>query len=337
MAANYRQTYASLPSAPLLLVVDINPAVAETVAQELGAARWSVDWRDALVEDIALVDISTPNHLHEEQAVTLLGAGKHVILQKPMAPTVKACVNIVVAAEAAERQAAVYMSDLEDPAVWELREMVQGGYLGRITGVRARYAHRGGLRVPADTANYWRSSLEKTGGGAFIQLSIHHINLLSWLIGDQITSVMAYSKNLCCPHIEGDDTTVCVAEFEKSGALGVFESAWNAEGSGFEICGTEGTLRFCGTEGGNFVVHSGRPYGGETVIERGNRDRNTMRGAAGTHNQHRAFVEAVQAGTSYPQSATIGLHDVAVCQAVYRSAQEGRRVTLLEVLETCKS
>ena len=82
MASHYRAVYAHHPGVAFRLVVDVNAEVAQSVAKELGVARWSTDWRDALAGDIDVADISTPNHLHEEQAVALLNAGKHVIDRK---------------------------------------------------------------------------------------------------------------------------------------------------------------------------------------------------------------------------------------------------------------
>ncbi|MES2462499.1 MAG: Gfo/Idh/MocA family oxidoreductase, partial [Armatimonadota bacterium] len=198
MAKNYRDNYAAIPGTRYRLIVDANLDVAQEAAAQHGAERFSTDWREALADDIQIADISTPNHLHAEQATALLGAGKHVILQKPMAPTIAECQAIVAAAQAAGRTAGVYMSDLEDPIVWDLREIVHGGYIGRVSSVRARYAHRGGLNAKPDPNN-WRGSAEKTGGGSFMQLSIHHTNLLSWILDDTIGSVMGYAKNQMCP------------------------------------------------------------------------------------------------------------------------------------------
>lgn len=338
MAAHYRAVYARHPGVSLRLVVDQNLSVAESVATELGVPRFSPDWRDALADDIQLADISTPNHLHEEQALGLLGAKKHVILQKPMAPTVRACHRIVAAAQAAGTTAGVYMSDLEDPAIWDVRALVRGGYFGRITGVRARYAHRGGLTAPPRADN-WRSSAEKTGGGSFIQLALHHTNLLSWLLEEPIVSVMGLAQNLLCPHIGGDDTAACLAEFP-SGVIGVFESAWNADGSCIQLYGSAGSLTIHGCEGARLEGSVCRPFQGRVLtsdaegrLARPALPSATLRGPEGPCNQHAAFLEAVKTGSPPAVSVETGRYDVAVSKAVLRSAQERRQVTISEVLE----
>jgi predicted dehydrogenase len=336
MASHYRSVYAHYPHAPFQLVVDVNAEVAQAVAQELGVARWSTDWHEALTDDIEVVDISTPNHLHEEQAIALLSAGKHVMIQKPLAPSVAACHRIVEAAQKSGASAGVYLSDLEDPAVWDLREMVRQGHFGRVTGVRARYAHRGGLTA---SPSAWRGSAEKTGGGSFIQLAIHHTNLASWLLGEEITSVMGYAKNLMCENIGGDDTAACVAEFS-GGAMGVFESAWNAEGTCFQLYGSEGSVTIHGTEGARIEGRLGKPFVGATLqtdtegrFMREVVGSKALRGSGGEFDQHIAFLECVRLGKPLLVPAAVGLMDVAVCKAVMRSAETGRRTTIQEILE----
>ncbi len=334
MASHYRAVYAHCPQGTFRLVVDVNAEIAQSVASELGVTRWSTDWREALADDIDVADISTPNHLHEEQAVALLNAGKHVIIQKPLAPSVAACHNIVKASQMSGKSAGVYLSDLEDPAVWDLQAMVRQGRFGRITGIRARYAHRGGLMA---SPSAWRGSAEKTGGGSFIQLAIHHINLASWLLGEEILSVMGYAKNLMCTNIGGDDTAACVAEFS-GGAIGVFESAWNAEGTCFQLYGSEGSATIHGTEGGRIEGKVGKPFVGHTLqtdsAGRFCREAvKTVRGSGGGFDQHLAFLDAVCQGRPPVVPVETGRADVAVCNAVIRSAETGRRVTISEILE----
>lgn len=339
MATNYRESYVGIPGTAYRLVVDVNEEIARTVAGQLGVERYATDWRAALADDIGVADISTPNHLHAEQATVLLQAGKHVLLQKPMAPSVTECAQIVDAAAAAGREAGVYMSDIEDPVVWDIRDLVQGGYLGRVTGIRGRYAHRGGLNAKPTEGN-WRGSAEKTGGGSFIQLSIHHTNLLSWILDDVVESVMGYAKNLMCPNIGGDDLAACVCEFAKSGVIGLFDSAWNADGTGIELYGSEGSVKMLGGQGAAVVAQTNRPFHGRIIRTEDNRATH-IPASGGTRehcrrdnplNQHVAFVEAVRDGKPAPVPASVGLYDVAVVKAVYKSAEEGRRVAVRELL-----
>jgi predicted dehydrogenase len=189
------------------------------------------------------------------------------------------------------------------------------------------------------SATNWRGSSEKTGGGSFIQLSLHHTHLLSWILGEQVESVMAYSVNRLCPNIGGDDTTACVCEFS-SGVLGVFESAWNADGTELHLYGSEGSVSMHGGQGAALTVQTNRPFAGR-VVRTPDNTRCTVP-ASGTMreqcrpdnplNQHIAFVRAMQENRAPLVSAETGLYDVAVAKAVYLSATEGRRVQIQEIL-----
>ena len=332
VAAGYRHRYANLPDAEFRLAVDIDGALAERVARELGVARFSTDWRDALSGDIQLVDLSTPNHFHAEQAEALLAAGKHVLIQKPLAPSLDECRRIVRAAEKSRTCAGVYISDLDDPLVSDIRDIVRQGRIGRVTGVRARYAHRGGLSAPRRT-DYWRGSAAKTGGGSLMQLSIHHVNLVCWLLSDEIDIVTALSTNLMCENIEGDDVSVCAASLAESGALAVFESSWNADGTSLSLYGSEGSVTIHGCEGAAADVRLNGPFSGRvlTVGESGT-GRCERADRTGPDNQHAAFVRAALAGAKAEVPVERGLRDVAVIHAAYLSAREGRRVKVSELL-----
>src|SRR5712691_3347381 len=94
VARRYRKTYARLDGAKVVVAVDIDEAEAQRAAAETGGARISTRLADGLGEDVDAVVITTPNHLHREQAIAALSAGKHVLLQKPMARTSAECDDI---------------------------------------------------------------------------------------------------------------------------------------------------------------------------------------------------------------------------------------------------
>jgi len=235
MARKYRFKYNRFPNAVLRLVVDADEELARRVGEELGA-EWSTDFSRALAGDIDLVDISTPNFLHCYQATQVLKSGKHLLLQKPMATTLEEARQILDAAAQTSAKAGVYMSMLDNPAFHDVKRMVQEGYLGRITNLYCRSAHRGGLNpAPGD----WRRSVEKTGGGAFIQLAVHFINLSKWMLGERFVQVGALSRNRLCPDIGGDDITVAICETE-SGIPVTLEACYASDLYRFAVYGTKG-------------------------------------------------------------------------------------------------
>jgi predicted dehydrogenase len=323
MAKNYRKVYANLPGVEWSVAIDLNPEQLELCRAE-GAKHTSEDFTDALAIDIDMVDVSTPNHLHEEQAVAALVAGKHVLLQKPIANTLEAADRILLAAAGSKGQLGIYLSSFANPMVWEIKRLVQEGYLGKIQSVRARDSHRGGLRHPADPTT-WRSSRAQTGGGSFIQLSIHAINLMQWWLDSPITEVMSFSQNQYSPNIGGDDVTVCLAKFG-AGYLGTFDSGYASEGMSREIFGTAGWVKMLEREN-ELELNLDKPYSSDWI------DYDTpgkkkvcympprvLDDAASPINPQRMFIEAITAGKRSMMDGEAGRRDLAVVVAAYESA-----------------
>lgn len=332
----YMDAYKRCPDSELVLVQDIDPAKAKEQGERLGV-EWTTDFEKLLGAGIDVVDVSTPNHLHAEQAIAAANAGKHVICQKPMAPTVAECDRMIEAAKRNQRQLGLYMSSLGAPLFHEIKAMIQQGFFGIISSVSSRGAHRGGYEAKDNTA--WRGSAEKTGGGVFIQLAVHPINLFQWLLDDDIVQVSALSTNRLCKHsIGGDDLTHAVTEF-RSGVYGSFEAGYAAEGGLLALYGTKGS--FVMTAGQTFLwselpwdgeIIKYTPKGGKEMIALDPADYGPRQAAVGErYDQHAAFVRALIEGKPVPVPGEIGRRDVAIVKAVYLSAKERRHVSVSEM------
>ncbi|HYF47885.1 MAG TPA: Gfo/Idh/MocA family oxidoreductase [Planctomycetota bacterium] len=323
MARTYRECYAKLPDVEWSLAIDVNDTELENCIK-LGAKRTSKNFSDALGPGIDVVDISTPNHLHEEQAISALNAGKHVLLQKPMSNTLSGADNIMKAARASKGNLGMYMSSYTQPLMWEIKQLIDSGALGKIQSIRARDAHRGGLAAKKEA---WRGSLEKTGGGSFIQLSIHSINMVQWWLGAKITEVSAFSANQYCPNIGGDDVTTAIAKFE-NGIFGVFDSGYASVGGSKEIFGSRGTLRLFAE--GELELTLDQPWEGKLIkyttpekLMKFERESVALNDTSNPYNQHRMFLEAIAAGKTPHMTGEHGWQDLAVVMAVYDSAKSG--------------
>ena len=329
MAASYRHRYTQIPGAFLGLVIDASEDVAREAAQKLGVEKWSTIFEDALASDIDIVDISTPNFLHEQQAVAALNAGKHVLLQKPIAPTLEEARNIVDAGYRNGKQIGMYMSMLDNPVYHEIKSLIKQGLLGRISSIHCRGAHRGGLNMPADN---WRNSLKKTGGGSFIQLAVHPVNMVQYLLEDRISKVFAFSKNMMCPNVGGDDVTAVSCEFE-SGILGTLESAYCAQQDILSIYGSKGFISVFSDKQIQIMLDDiyeselikyHNPGEVESVMTE--LDMRVLYKKENPYDQHIAFVEAIMKGKTAPVPAETGLYDLKIVKAVYKSAIEQKLV-----------
>lgn len=322
----YRRTYAQLPRVQVVACIDANEDEARLAAAELGAGTASSQFADALADEVDAVVISTPNHLHAEHAIAAFAAGKHVLLQKPMARSAAECDRILAARDRAGRKLGVYMNLLDHPLFRDIRAMVAQGYLGKVALFSARLAHRGGLGWGGPAVN-WRASRERTGGGSFIQLAVHYQHLMRWLLDQQVSRVQSMATNFACPHLEGDD--LMLAQYRLSGGgLGEIQTSWCCLEEHVSLLGTRGSIHYRENAIVEFTGQTG-PFDGEYVHLRGDgsleRFENCLApewdDAANPYNQHRRFCEALLAGEDPEVSGEEAREDVRLVEACYAGVQ----------------
>ena len=229
------------------------------------ATRWgwshhTTQWREiAQHDEIDLVDVGTPNHLHAEQSIAMLEAGKHVACEKPLAATLDDARAMRDAAAKAKRcKTFVWYNYRRCPAVALAHELVREGKLGRIYHVRAHYLQDWG---GPDTPLSWRFQKKLAGSGAHGDLNAHIVDMARFITGDEITEVtgaivQTFIKQRPKPgknvgrakgKSDVDDCTLFLARFKK-GAVASFEATRLATGNqnanGIEINGERGSIRF---------------------------------------------------------------------------------------------
>jgi len=326
----YRDTYRHLPEVQVTRCVDANLAEAQAAALELGAESVSSDFTDALGDDVDAVVISTPNHLHVEHAVAALNAGKHVLLQKPMARTVAECDAILAAHSRSGRKLGVYMNLLDHPLFRDIQRMIVEERLGKVALFSARLAHRGGLQWGGADRN-WRASKERTGGGSFIQLAVHYQHLMRWLLVQRVTQVQAMATNFACPQLEGDD--LMLAQYRLSGgSLGEIQTSWCCLEEHVSLLGTKGSIHYRDNNVVEFTGETG-PFDGEYLHLKGDgsfeRFENALApewdDATNPYNQHRRFCEALLAGRDPEVSGAEAREDVRIVEACYAAAERAQQ------------
>jgi predicted dehydrogenase len=159
-------------------------------ATELNADRAFADAAELIAADgIDVVHICTPNHLHLPLAIAALEAGKHVVVEKPLALDAAGAAEIAAAADAAGLIATVPFAYRYYPMVREARERVRAGSLGEL-----RLLHGGYLQdwlLGADDDN-WRVDVELGGASrAFADIGAHWCDLIEFVSGQRITSLTA--------------------------------------------------------------------------------------------------------------------------------------------------
>jgi len=231
-------------------VADLDAEAAEAARRRLGFARAFTDWR-AMIEAVDVVDITAPNALHEEMALTAIAAGKPVYCEKPLAPTAMQAGAMTRAAEAAGVVTQVGFNYLKNPLLALAREMIRAGELGDIRSYRGIHAED----YMADAAQPWTWRLDPAGGGgAFADLGSHAVATARYLLGP-ITELRGHAVT-AIPERPGDhgpravhvdDHTSAWVRFA-GGAVGTIEASWMATGRkmqhDFEVYGAKGALVF---------------------------------------------------------------------------------------------
>lgn len=237
----------------LELLADVDDETAARAARDLGFARSTGDW-PTLVADPAVdvVDVTAPNHLHEEMAMAAIAAGKTVYCEKPLAPTGDGAARLVAAADAANIKTMVGFNYLKNPIAAMAREIIDGGEIGEVFGYRG-WHFEDYMHDPDTLVNAWRLD-PSTGDGVTSDLGSHAISMARYLVGDVVD--VSAQRTTVNRHRDVDgaivevavpDTMAALVRFD-SGATGTIEASWMAAGHkhtiAAEVFGTRGTLSF---------------------------------------------------------------------------------------------
>ncbi len=171
----------------VVALLDPDPAALQSSAEICPGAVLQTDLNVFLsAPDLDAVYVAAPNHLHQPLVEAAARAGKHVLCEKPMAPTVSEAEAMV---GACERACVVYGTAFDQrfhAAHRRLRGMISSGALGEICSARIHYA----CWLPPDwDDDNWRADPNRAGGGAFMDLAPHGLDLVQYLLGEKIAEV----------------------------------------------------------------------------------------------------------------------------------------------------
>ncbi|MGC0239587.1 Gfo/Idh/MocA family protein [Arthrobacter sp. SD76] len=231
-------------------------AVAEAAAT-YGWAESATDWRSVITrDDIHIIDICAPGWMHAEIAIAALEAGKHVLVEKPLANTLaEAELMTAAAAKARARgvQSMVGFNYRRVPALALAKELIAEGRLGTVRHIRAAYLQD--WLADGQSPMTWRLRKETAGSGALGDIASHAIDQVLYLLGDLVTEVSG-RLNTFVPQRPGENgienVTVDDAAWATlslaSGAIASVEVSRVATGQKnslkLEIYGDKGTILF---------------------------------------------------------------------------------------------
>lgn len=170
----------------LTAVCDVNRAAAVAIAEDVGAGVLVYsDFRDMLANaPIDAIDVCAPHDQHATIALAAADAGKHVLLEKPMACTIADCRAIVSACDRAGVTLMVAQNLRHVPSYQGVKSLIARGALGSVwNGLIEEFLPNDFTRVPRERAA-WYTDARRAGGGVLITQSTHHVDLFRYFFGD---------------------------------------------------------------------------------------------------------------------------------------------------------
>lgn len=314
--AQHARAIADLDNVHLIAASRTSPdQLAQFVAQYGG--KGYTDYHDLLAaDDVDAVVIATPHHHHTAIVEAAAYAGKHILLEKPMAPTPEECERILKARDEANVVLLVGHINQFAPAYMRAKEMLDAGEMGEIAyGI-------------STMSKFWFESNRRdwhlnraTGGGMWLTAGIHCLDRLTWLVGSPVISTSA-SVSTRFHDQNADDAGMIFLRYE-NGAAGTVVSTGYADGAPkhlTELTCTRGMLNIDYTGG----ISIGRAEKWKTVYTPDDDD--WMHAAL--VNEWRAFLRAVVTGETPAVTGEYARHIMAVIFAAEESSRLGREVAV---------
>ena len=311
MGRNRSRMIQDTDGAELKVVVDLDETRLKEVSSDLGVDG-TTDLEAALSRnDVDVVMVMTPSGTHADVGIQAARAGKHVITTKPMDVSTAACDRLIAACSEAGVLCGVDYNSRYVDNNCRVAEALRQGWLGKPILGEVRFKW---FRAPSyfEASGGWRGTWKMDGGGSLANQGAHLLDVLCWFMGD---AVSVYGEMAIMNHeIETEDIGLAIVNF-KSGAKGTVVGTTTFPTSAYfsaEVHGTDGGVLIDDVLSGNMRVF------GEGLQER----------MAAVQNPYQNVVEdvvsAVEKKTPLRVDGREGRRTVALLEAIYASAREGR-------------
>jgi 1,5-anhydro-D-fructose reductase (1,5-anhydro-D-mannitol-forming) len=220
-------------------VFSTSPERGERFARETGLARSYASLDELLADDaVEAVYISTTNDLHAPQAIAAARAGRHVLSEKPLATSLDDARRMRDACAEARVVFGVNHHLRGGATMRALRDAIAGGEIGNVVAARVFHANL----LPEDMRT-WRLKRPEAGAGAVLDLTVHDVDTIRFLLADEVAEVTAVTANQGMAGAAVEDSAMGVLRM-RGGQLVSFHDSFVVPhaGNGVEVHGTEGSL-----------------------------------------------------------------------------------------------
>ena len=320
--------FAGNPDVKLAGFYDPVTARADGLASRFGGAVYPS--AEALLTDpsVDAVSLCTTNVYHCRYALLAFEHGKHVLCEKPMAVTVEEGESMVRAAKQAGKKLMIAENQRLAPAHTKAREIIASGGIGKVLSFRTIFGHRGPEYWAVDkNRSTWFFDRGQAQFGSVGDIGIHKINVMRWLLGDEVEEVQAVLLTLDKRDAAGqpigvDDNGAALLKF-RNGVLGVLVTSWTYYGDedvSTVLFGTEGVLRIY--DDPSFPVTVTTRSGEKAFYKLGGIPTNEVQFKTGIIDK---FVECIVNDSAPFITGEDGLEDLKVVVAIAKASASGVR------------
>ena len=318
----------------IVAVCDVLPEAMEKLLAKHGlendpSIKRYTDYKQMIAEnDITLISIATESGSHAEIALHCIDCGIHLIIEKPMAMSIDDAEEIIRRSEEKGVKVSACHQNRFNVAVQEMRRALENGRFGRLShgSIHVRWNRNENYYTQAPWRGTWAQD-----GGCLMNQCIHGIDLLRWMMGDEVEEVFGVTKQQFHDYLQCEDIGMAVVKF-KNGAVGTIEGTTNVYPRNLEetlyLFGESGTVKIGGTSTNNIDVWNFADEGENDQKNKGLQEATSNVYGNGHTSLFADVMDAIEHDRKPYVDAVAGRNALEMILAIYQSAATGTPVKL---------
>ncbi|MFQ8601455.1 MAG: Gfo/Idh/MocA family protein [Anaerovoracaceae bacterium] len=318
----------------IVAVCDVIPAKMEDLLtkhdlQNDTSIRRYTDYKQ-MIEEVKpeLVSIATESGIHAEIALYCIEQGVNIIIEKPMAMSIEDADKIIKFSNEKGVKVSACHQNRFNVAIQKLRKAIESGRFGKLShgSIHVRWNRDNGYYDQAS----WRGTWEQDGG-ALMNQCIHGIDLLRWMMGEEIEEIYGATRQQFHDYLEAEDVGMAVVKF-KNGAIGTIEGTTNVYPKNLEetlyIFGKNGTVKIGGTSTNNIDVWDFADETEEDSQNKGLKEATSNVYGNGHTSLFADVIDAIKNDRTPYVDAVAGRNALETVLSIYKSQKTGEAVKL---------
>lgn len=318
----------------IVAICDILPEKMEAVLakhnlQQDETIKCYTDYKEMIAKnEIELISIATDSGTHADIALYCIEKRIHLIIEKPIAMSIKEAEDIITRAKEKGVKVSACHQNRFNLAIQKTHEALIDGRFGKLShgSINVRWNRNKNYYTQAPWRGTWAQD-----GGALMNQCIHGIDLLRWIMGDEVEEVYGITRQQFHDYLEVEDVGVAVLKF-KNGAIGTIEGTTNVYPKNLEetlyIFGEKGTVKIAGKSTNNIDVWD---FYDQTEVDLKNKNLTEMTSNVYGNGHSRLFadvIEAIEKDRTPYVDAVAGRNALEIVLSIYKSQKTGKPVKL---------